>query len=76
MQFRDAKGRRKVFSCRIIQPLMDTQAFNSVQSSSAFDASCSCSCGKETPKFLPSVSHMLVCVDGAREEWLFLHKES
>lgn len=76
MQFRGAKGRGNVFSCRITQPFVDTQAFNSVQSSCAIDASCGCSRGKETTKFLLSASHMLVCVDGAREEWLLLHKES
>lgn len=76
MQFRDAKGKGKVFSHKITQPFPDSQAFNFVQSSGAFVASCSCLCGKETTKILLSMSCVLMCGDEAREEWLFLHKGS
>lgn len=32
--------------------------------------------GEEATKILPCVSHVFMCAGGAREEWLFLHKES
>lgn len=76
MQLRDAKSGGKDFSHKISQPFADSQAFNFVQSSGAFDASCSWFCGKETIRILLSISHMLVCADGAREERRLSHKES
>lgn len=76
MQFRDVKGKGKVFSHEITQPFPDSQAFNFVQSPGASDASCSCLCGKETTKILLTMNRVLMCGDEAREEWLFLHKES